>query len=144
MKKHTPKYLGKLAPEWVIHCRVKNDRTEPGEEYFVLSFTMNSYSMFTPPDGHVKDFHICAQLFDSYPKVKTGIYRNSDACCLVQDTSEGKSLHAVSHQWEKLREFTAHIVSDAGMQPFLSCNDPTFQDKFQMSWTAALLSLPKE
>jgi hypothetical protein len=137
-------HIGKLKTKWNIRCKLINLERKYGRKYFPLSFTLNDYLVFTPPDGVLKDFHLYGDLHSSYPKVKPGIYRNSHACVLIRENSQGKYLQGFSHNINKLQEFTAKILSSAGIEPVLFYDNPESAHDFMTDWTDALLLLQKD
>jgi hypothetical protein len=112
-------HIGKRKTKWDIFCRIKNNNSDQDEKGFQLSFTPDDFVNFVPPDGQVSDFNLRGELGSNHSKPKTGIYKGSSAYCLV-GVEEGKLyFHGISHDWQKLKELAAKIVSSASMEPMI-------------------------
>ncbi len=104
---------------------------------------MENFLNFVPPDGDVAEFNLHAELGPSFKKIKLGIYRNSSACCHVMQTSKGIRLHGITHDWPKLSELVAKIISAASMTPNVIYTEDTPPEDILLGWTEALLALTK-
>lgn len=137
--------LQKKKIKWNILCCIKKDGANQDEKGFKLSFTIPDFQNFIPPNGNVTDFNLYVELGTRYPKLKTGIYTDSSACCLVSETSEGISLHGISHDLQKLRELIAKMLSSGSMRPKINHTEKTpSMQQLLVEWSEAILVLAKK
>lgn len=130
-------------PKWNIFCRIKEDISDTSTQGLKLSFTTHDYINFVPPNGHVTNFNLHTELLSSnFQKLKAGVYRNSHACCLINIDHQGVYLHGASHDWQKLKELLAKILSSAGMEPKVIPLENTLHESM-IEWTEAIFSLQK-
>lgn len=141
-KTHAHMFIQK-KPKWNISCRINKNLSDQTEKDWQVSFTMYNFQNFVPPDGDITDFNIHSDLGFCYKKLKVGIYETPIACCLITETPNGIYLLGISHNWEKLRELIAKIISSAGMEPTIThaTDDPLFL--LLTGWTKAVQSISR-
>lgn len=134
----------KKKSKWNIFCRIKEDVSDPLAQGSRLSFTTHDYLNFVPPNGEVTNFNLYAELLNSnFSKLKSGVYGNCYACCLINTGPQGIYLHGVSHDWQKLKELLAKMLSSAGMEPKVIHQENIPAHQSMIEWTEAIFALQK-
>lgn len=135
-------------PKWILFCKVRKNTSDPIDTGMRLSFTTHDYLTFIPPNEPTSDFNIHTSisselLMSHFPKLKPGIYRTKHACCLIVSSPQGISLHGASHQWEKLKELIAVMLSSAGMEPRVAHEENASIHQLMIEWTEVLFALER-
>jgi hypothetical protein len=136
-------YLGKKRSSWNIKCCLLAKIPEYPEDVR-LSFTMEDFRNFIPPDGKVTQFSVHAELRTNHPKLKLGIYTDEGACCFVWAQKENFALHAVSDNWDTLRSFLCKILSEAGMRPKIDYVEEAVSHEVLAIWTRAITEMSRK
>lgn len=137
-------HLGKKRLSWNIRCNLTVEMPDLSQIEIPVTFTMEDFRHFVPPNGKVVRYNLRADLGSNYPKIKPGIYREKNVRALVWKTKDTCTIQAASDTWDTLKALLCKMLSDAGVAPRVRHKVGTRAADALADWTEALFELFKK